>query len=75
MENRATFAETEKRIILTRLSDCGYSITSTAASLDIGIRTIQRKLKSYGYTAEHHPLKCRDALREFVSQNLEVKGD
>jgi DNA-binding NtrC family response regulator len=66
-----TFAEIEKRIILTRLADCGYIVTSTAASLDIGVRTIQRKLKSYGYTAEQNPLKARDSLREFVSQNLE----
>ena len=47
-------ADIEKEVILLRLRSYEYNLTHTATSLDIGLRTLQRKLKSYGYV----PHKC-----------------
>jgi len=40
--------EFEKQIIINRLCEKEFNISCTAKSLGIGIRTLQRKLRSYG---------------------------
>lgn len=40
--------EVERRFILKKLTHCNYNRTHTAKALGIGLRTLQRKLQSYG---------------------------
>lgn len=47
-----TLADVEKRHILAVFEGCDRSVTRTAEKLDIGLRTVQRKLASYGMGAD-----------------------
>ncbi len=62
-----TFTEMEKNLLLARLYELNGNVTRTARSLDIGIRTLQRKLKSYGYVTQHE--STHEKLKEFASKN------
>jgi DNA-binding NtrC family response regulator len=46
--NNATLREIEKTVIVQRLEDFKGNRTMTAKSLEIGLRTLQRKLRSCG---------------------------
>lgn len=46
--------ELEKYLILTRLVQCKGNKSNTARSLGIGVRTLQRKLNSYGVGANSY---------------------
>ena len=52
MEARKTLGEVEKQVILERLYVEDGNMVHTAQSLDIGLRTLQRKLRSYGYKSQ-----------------------
>jgi DNA-binding NtrC family response regulator len=45
----------ERKHILFALATCNFNITRTAKELDIGLRTLQRKLKKFGY--DPHSMK------------------
>jgi hypothetical protein len=51
-EQQPTLEQIERREILTRLLVLGGRMEMTAKSLDIGIRTLQIKLKKWGITRE-----------------------
>lgn len=44
---QGTMKDIEKLVIKTRLDQLSWNRTHTAKSLKIGIRTLQRKMKSY----------------------------
>jgi len=46
--------EIEKTIILEQLKRCRYNRTKTARVLEIGLRTLQRKLKEYQTALEQN---------------------
>lgn len=71
--------ELEKYLILTRLVQCKGNKSNTARSLGIGVRTLQRKLTSYGVgTNTYGRLVYRDIQPDAVmmAQQLidEIEG-
>jgi len=44
--------EVEKRMILATLSHCGGNKSKAARQLQIGLKTLYRKLESYGMKVE-----------------------
>ena len=48
--------EIEKQAIIETWKRLNYNKTHTAKALGIGIRTVQRKLLSYGYKAGYKPV-------------------
>jgi transcriptional regulator with PAS, ATPase and Fis domain len=48
-EGNLTLADIEREVILQTLKRKNDNRTQTAKALGIGIRTLQRKLKQYGY--------------------------
>lgn len=53
-EDTIKLKELEKYLILTRLVQCKGNKSNTARSLGIGVRTLQRKLNSYGVGANSY---------------------
>jgi DNA-binding NtrC family response regulator len=49
MNTKRTFKEIEKQVILERIYSENGNMVNTAKSLAIGLRTLHRKLRSYGY--------------------------
>ena len=49
--------DVEKGYILRSLENEGYNRTRTAATLEIGIRTLQRKLKKWGLSDIGKPVQ------------------
>lgn len=52
---RMTLAEMERQLIETTFTRCGGNREKTAASLDIGLRTLSGKLREYGYPPRGGP--------------------
>lgn len=44
----ASLKDLERRIILTRMVECEGNVSHSAKSLEVSIRTLQRKLHQYG---------------------------
>ena len=51
-------AVVEQQHILFALATCDFNLTRTAKELDIGLRTLQRKLRKYGY--DPHSMQIRE---------------
>lgn len=64
----ASLKDLERRIILTRMVECKGNVSHSAKSLDIGIRTLQRKLHQYGV-----PLGSQEYRAKICLQLLGVK--
>ena len=58
-----TLYESEKRLILATLAQNNSNRTHTARQLDIGLRTLQRKLIQYAKDGAVIPLWVRDTVR------------
>ena len=55
--------EAEKRLVMRTLEHHELNRTATAKSLGISIRTLQRRLKSYGYVDQYtHASKSKQPL-------------
>lgn len=52
---KMTLADMERQLIETTFSRCGGNREKTAASLDIGLRTLSGKLREYGYPPRGGP--------------------
>ncbi|HXV87247.1 MAG TPA: helix-turn-helix domain-containing protein [Gemmatimonadales bacterium] len=50
-----TLALQERRAILERLESTGWRLAETARQLGISRTTLWRRLRAYGFTAEHRP--------------------
>jgi DNA-binding NtrC family response regulator len=72
METKRTFKEIEKQIIIDRLVTENGNMTKTAQSLDLGLRTVQRKLRSYGYSPGLGGSKNGKKAVDFATKSKEI---
>lgn len=69
-----TLIEIEKDTIYSRLIMCECNVIRTAKSLGIGVRTLQRKMTSYGLPRAIVGMPYsvrREMIRQFIAKELE----